>query len=80
MNEKKKLLLKQKPRRSISDVFKVLSSGNEKLSISNVQVFLKEGDDLIKSGEFDRAKESYDKARNLAKQLAGFYGGFKRFV
>ena len=39
-----------------------------------MQAFLREGDTLIKSGEFDKAKESFDKARNLAKQLAGFYG------
>ena len=54
--------------------YKVLSSANKKLSISNVQAFLREGDTLIKSGEFDKAKESFDKARSLAKQLAGFYG------
>ena len=54
--------------------YKVLSSANKTLSISNVQAFLREGDILIKSGEFDKAKESFDKARSLAKQLAGFYG------
>ena len=54
--------------------YKVLSSSNKKLSITNVQAFLREGDTLIKSGEIDKAKESFDKARNLAKQLAGFYG------
>ena len=54
--------------------YKVLSSANKKLSISNVQAFLREGDKLIKSGEVDKAKDSFDKARNLAKQLAGFYG------
>ena len=54
--------------------YKVLSSTNKKLSISNVETFLREGDSLIKTGEFDKAKESFDKARNLAKQLAGFYG------
>ncbi len=54
--------------------YKVLSSSNKKLSITNVQAYLKEGDALIKAGEFDKAKESFDKARFLAKQLAGFYG------
>ena len=53
--------------------YKVLSTKNKKLSISNVQFFLSEGDKLIKEGNFDTAKEKYDKARNLAKQLAGFY-------
>ena len=54
--------------------YKVLSSTNKKLSITNVETFLIEGDALIKDGELDKAKESFDKARNLAKQLAGFYG------
>ena len=52
--------------------FKVLSSKNKKLSISNVQDYLTEGDKLIKDGDFEKAKENYDKARNLARQLAGF--------
>ena len=55
------------------NTFKVLSSSNNKLSITNVQTFLTNGDTFIKKGEFDKAKESFDKARNLAKQLAGFY-------
>ena len=54
--------------------YKVLSSSNKKLSINNVRTFLTIGDDFINNGEFDKAKESFDKARNLAKQLAGFYG------
>ena len=54
--------------------YKALSSTNKKLSISNVETFLREGDALIKAGEIDKAKESFDKARNLARQLAGFYG------
>ena len=54
--------------------YKVLSSTNKKLSLTNVETFLREGDALIKAGEIDNAKESFDKARNLAKQLAGFYG------
>jgi tetratricopeptide (TPR) repeat protein len=61
--------------------FKVLSSKNKKLSISNVQDYLTEGDKLIKGGDFEKAKENYDKARDLARQLAGFYrdlnGSFK---
>ena len=61
--------------------FKVLSSSNKKLSISNVQDYLADGDQLVKNGDFDKAKETYDKARNLARQLAGFYrdlnGSFK---
>ncbi len=53
--------------------YKVLSDSNKKLSISNVQAYIKEGDKLVKSGDFAKAKERYDKARNLAKQLSGFY-------
>ena len=53
--------------------YKVLSNKNKKLSISNVQNFLDEGDNLVKNGDFEKAKQTYDKARNLARQLAGFY-------
>ena len=53
--------------------YKVLSSENEKLSISDVKEYLNEGDNLIENGDFEKAKKAYDKARNLAKQLAGFY-------
>ena len=61
--------------------YKVLSSKNKKLSITDVKDYLNEGDNLVKSGNFEEAKKTYDKARNLAKQLAGFYrdlnGSFK---
>ena len=53
--------------------YKVLSINNKKLSIANVEYYLKEGDDFIKNGDFDKAKESYLDARKLAKQLASFY-------
>ncbi|MCR8540465.1 MAG: hypothetical protein JJ848_008945 [Prochlorococcus marinus CUG1439] len=61
--------------------YKVLSSTNKKLSISDVQEYLMKGDNLVENGNFEQAKQTYDKARNLAKQLAGFYrdlnGSFK---
>ena len=61
--------------------YKVLSSKNKKLSITDVQSYLTEGDKQVKVGEFEKAKKTYDKARDLAKQLAGFYrdlnGSFK---
>ena len=61
--------------------YKVLSSKNKKLSISDVQDYITNGDDLVKNGDYENAKQTYDKARNLAKQLAGFYrdlnGSFK---
>jgi tetratricopeptide (TPR) repeat protein len=53
--------------------FKVLSSANKKLSISDVEDFLTRGDNLVKDGDFETAKETYDKARSLSRQLAGFY-------
>tara|TARA_A100001388_G_scaffold249252_1_gene209816 strand:- start:5 stop:520 length:516 start_codon:yes stop_codon:yes gene_type:complete len=53
--------------------YKVLSNENKKLSISNVEYFIKKGDKFIKNGEFDNAKDSYLDARKLAKQLASFY-------
>ena len=53
--------------------YKVLSNNNKKLSISNVEYFIKEGDEYIKNGDFDKAKDYYLDARNLAKQLAAFY-------
>ena len=53
--------------------YKVLSNTNKKLSISDVKDYLNEGDRLIENGEFEKAKKNYDKARNLAKQLAGIY-------
>tara|TARA_B100001989_G_C24472353_1_gene429916 strand:+ start:380 stop:898 length:519 start_codon:yes stop_codon:yes gene_type:complete len=61
--------------------YKVLSSTNKKLSISDVQDYLTLGDNHVKNGDFETAKKTYDKARDLARQLAGFYrdlnGSFK---
>jgi tetratricopeptide (TPR) repeat protein len=61
--------------------YKVLSNTNRKLSISDVQDYLIKGDNLAKNGDFENAKKTYDKARDLARQLAGFYrdlnGSFK---
>ena len=53
--------------------YKVLSNDSEKLSISNVEYFIKQGDKNIKNGDFDKAKNYYLDARKLAKQLASFY-------
>jgi len=53
--------------------FRVLSDDSEKLSISNVEYFIKEGDKYIKNGDFEKAKDFYLDARKLAKQLASFY-------
>jgi len=53
--------------------FRVLSNESKKLSISNVEYFIKEGDKYIKNDDFEKAKEFYLDARKLAKQLASFY-------
>ena len=53
--------------------FKVLSGKSKKLSISNVEYFIKEGDTFIRNADFDKAKDSFLDARKLAKQLASFY-------
>ena len=53
--------------------YKVLATNNKKLSIANVEYYLKQGDVFVKDGDFDRAKNSYIDARKLSKQLASFY-------
>ena len=53
--------------------YKVLSNDSKKLSISNVEYYLSQGDKFIKNSDFDKAKDSYLNARKLAKQLASFY-------
>ena len=53
--------------------YRALSNNSTKLSISNVDYYIKQGDIFIKNGDFDKAKNSYLDARKLAKQLASFY-------
>ena len=53
--------------------YKVLANNKRGLSISNVQFYINQGDEFIKNGNFEKAKESYLDARKLAKQLASFY-------
>ena len=53
--------------------YKVLTTNSKSLSIANVKYYLKQGDNFINSGDFDKAKDSYLDARKLAKQLASFY-------
>ncbi|MBO8234069.1 hypothetical protein HA151_05995 [Prochlorococcus marinus XMU1419] len=53
--------------------YKVLSINNKNLSISNVEYYLGKGDEFIKNGNLDKAKDSFLDARKLAKQLASFY-------
>ena len=58
--------------------YKVLSKDVKKLSISNVQYYIKQGDEFIRKGDFDKAKSSYLDARKLAKQLASFYSDLNK--
>ena len=53
--------------------FRVLSNESKKLSISNVEYLINQGDKYIKNEDFEKAKDSYLDARKLAKQLASFY-------
>jgi len=58
--------------------YKVLSTKNKKLSIANVEYYLKQGDLFVKDGDFNRAKNSYIDARKLSKQLASFYSDLNK--
>ena len=58
--------------------FKVLSNESKKLSISNVEYFIRQGDKYIEKGDFEKAKDSYLDARKLAKQLASFYSDLNK--
>ncbi len=55
------------------EAYKVLSNDSKKLSISNVEYFIRQGDKFINNQDFDKAKVFYLDARKLAKQLASFY-------
>ena len=58
--------------------YKVLATNNKRLSIANVEYYLKQGDIFVKDGDFDRAKNSYIDARKLSKQLASFYSDLNK--
>ena len=49
--------------------YKVLSNLNKKLSISDVQDYLNEGDKLVKEGDFEKAKKTTMKILFLKKEL-----------
>ena len=61
-----------------SSNYKVLSTTNKRFTVSNVKYYLKKGDKFIESGDFDKAKESYDDARELATNLASFYSDLNK--
>ena len=58
--------------------YKVLSNSNKTLTISTVKDYLKQGDKFIKSGDFDKAKDFYLDARELATNLASFYSDLNK--
>ena len=53
--------------------YKALASNGKRLSISNVEYYIRQGDNFIKNGDFEKANDFYLDARKLAKQLASFY-------
>ena len=58
--------------------YKVFSTKNKTLSISNVKDYLKQGDKYIESGDLDKAKGLYTDARDLATNLAAFYSDLNK--
>jgi len=58
--------------------YKVLASNNKKLSVANVEYYLKQGDKFIKNNDLDKAKDSYLDARKLSTQLASFYSDINK--
>ena len=53
--------------------YKVLSPDSKNLGISNVEYYIKQGDEFVKNADFEKAKDAFLNARKLAKQLASFY-------
>jgi len=61
--------------------YKVLASETSGLNLGTIQAFLDQGDELFLKGDFAKAREEFDKARQISKQLLNFYrdlgGAFK---
>ena len=53
--------------------YKVLASQKAGLNLSTVRNLIKKGDDLAKQDNLDAARKEFDDARNVTKQLLGFY-------
>ena len=53
--------------------YKVLARKEGGFNVSSVEKLIEEGDNSIAKGNFVKAKESYDKARNISRQLLSFY-------
>tara|TARA_Y100001968_G_scaffold333931_1_gene401292 strand:+ start:580 stop:1101 length:522 start_codon:yes stop_codon:yes gene_type:complete len=56
-----------------SSSYKVLASKKSGLNISTVKDLIDKGDKAMSLEDFDEARENFDKARLLTKQLLGFY-------
>ena len=53
--------------------FRALASEESGYNVTTVEKLIKQGDDSVAKGNFVAAKESYDKARNVSRQLLSFY-------
>ncbi len=56
-----------------SSNYKVLASEGSGFNVSTVQKLLNSGDAFVSKGNLVKAKENYDKARKVSKQLLSFY-------
>ncbi len=56
-----------------TDSYKVLSSKSAGLNLGTVQTFIDKGDDYFLKGDLEKARKEFDKARDISKQLLGFY-------
>ena len=55
------------------DSFKVLNNKDRGYSLITVKAFLEKGDDALREKNISKARENYDKARVISKQLYKFY-------
>ena len=53
--------------------YKVLANEDSGFNVALVEKLLKKGDSLVSKGDLVEAKESYDQARKVSKQLLSFY-------
>ncbi len=57
-----------------ADDYRVLTKEDIGLSLSTVETYISDGDDLFKRGNFLEARKKFDKARDMSKLLLSFYG------
>jgi len=53
--------------------YKVLAKQSAGLNLDTIQAFLDKGDALFLKGDLVKAREEFDKARDVSKQLLSFY-------